>query len=399
MIPDYLSGERLYGDVAFYAHLGEHRTATPVDRRTTDWIAERLALAGMEASVLPWSVRQFSVEACELRVAGEEVEAFPYWFPRATGATPLAAPLARFAADGRAAVPQGAIAVAETGNAHAGGGLADGDALVRVAAAAGAAALVLITDSPSRELVAYNQPRLAPQPIPVVLVGARDRAHLLAAAAVGAPGAVLVAGRDDPQARTGNAVGRYAAGRKTIVISTPSSGWFQCAGERGPGIALLLALARWVGERRPATSYVFTANAGHELGNLGMTQCLESGVVAPDDVVCWLHLGASIGTVGWYAGRQSPRLRTLGGAADMVPLLADAFAALPQLEPIEAPVGGETPLVRAAGYRRLAGLAGHHPRFHTRADHAETSVDPALLEAIGRALTSLLETVERLDLP
>src|SRR5262245_60296961 len=110
--PDYLTGDQLYRDVAHYAQLGEHRTTTPVDRQTSEWLADRLAQSGLRAEFLPWTTRQFLLDRAELRVAGGPVECFPLWFPRATGPGPLDAPLAVLERGQEAAFPVGHIAVA-----------------------------------------------------------------------------------------------------------------------------------------------------------------------------------------------------------------------------------------------------------------------------------------------
>lgn len=32
----------------------------------------------------------------------------------------------------------------------------------------------------------------------------------------------------------------------SLAVSTPTSGWFNCGGERGPGIAVFLSLVSWL---------------------------------------------------------------------------------------------------------------------------------------------------------
>jgi hypothetical protein len=391
-VAEYLAGQRLYRDVVYYSHLGEHRTGTSVDRRTREWIAERLALAGLSTEPSPWSVRQFAVEQAELRVAGESVECFPLWFPRATGPQPIDAPLSLLQGG---AVAAGRIACAVADTASEGNSPQPCKELVGAAAASGAVAILIGTEGPSEEIYAFNQEHLEPQPIPAALVAPRDWPLIAAAAADGASVSLVIAGRDDPATETANVVGRYDGGRETIVVSTPTTGWFQCAGERGPGIALFLALASWVAERRPPVRYIFTANAGHELGNLGMQHFLASGTVAPDSVVGWLHLGASIGTIGWGGGDGRTQARTLGASPGLLPLVAQSFADLPHLGTIERPLGGEVPYVVDAGYRPIVGIAGRFPAFHTRADHPETATRPEMLEPIAVALTRLLLGMER----
>ncbi|MCH7749719.1 MAG: hypothetical protein IH939_16655 [Acidobacteria bacterium] len=66
-------------------------------------------------------------------------------------------------------------------------------------------------------------------------------------ASVGDKVTLRLTGRMDEAAEAVNVAGRLVRNEEAdwSVISTPSSGWFTCAGERGPGIAALLALAEW----------------------------------------------------------------------------------------------------------------------------------------------------------
>src|SRR4030095_3008992 len=56
-----LAGSRLYEDVIAYYNLGEHRTATEPDLRTSQWLIEQLRAAGLKATSQSFGVRQFFV--------------------------------------------------------------------------------------------------------------------------------------------------------------------------------------------------------------------------------------------------------------------------------------------------------------------------------------------------
>ena len=83
------------------------------------------------------------------------------------------------------------------------------------------------------------------------------------------------------------------------MISTPYSAWFKAGGERGPGVALFLALARWAAKHPTEDSYLFVASSGHELGGAGIKSFMDKYAPPPDQVTCWLHLGASISAYDW----------------------------------------------------------------------------------------------------
>lgn len=121
---------------------------------------------------------------------------------------------------------------------------------------------------------------------------------------------------------------------------------------------------------------------------------------APDRVLCWLHLGAGIATYAW---EETPsglkRLpepdsrRSLMTSRDLVPMLTTTFAELPGLTPVVDRAVGEFEFIVKAGYRAF-GIAAAHRFHHTSADSPEMT-GAEILEPVGRALVSSMESVER----
>jgi hypothetical protein len=398
----FLSGSNLYRDLITYYNLGNHRTATDVDVKTTYWIARQLRAAGFRLKIQPFTLRQFFVRETKLIVAGRPVRCFPLWPPRATGPEPIRAPVAAFKRGAAADSLRGRIAVARfpfdaraavfSGSGHS--------EIIAAAARAGAVAVVAVTEGPTGELIALNSPAAAePWPIPVVLARPRDEAVLIEACGQGAQASLLVSGGYDPQAEAKNVVAKLERSNQWIVVSTPQSGWFRCAAERGPGVALFLGLARWASKRPSPASFLFVSTSGHELGSLGMKSFIEAYAPPPGRVLAWLHLGAGIAAWAWEQSSEGLRRlnqvdpnRHLMASAEFAPLLAEAFADLPGLAPVTDRAVGEYELIKKAGYRAFAIAAGH--KFHhTPADSPEMT-SPELLEPVGAALVKALEAIE-----
>jgi hypothetical protein len=57
--PAIISGESLFRDVVEYYNLGEHRTASPGDLKTSDWMARELRAAGAAATFQRFTVNQY----------------------------------------------------------------------------------------------------------------------------------------------------------------------------------------------------------------------------------------------------------------------------------------------------------------------------------------------------
>ena len=84
----------LHRAVETYCDYGIHRTGTPTDHQTAQWLHNELQTVGLDTSTLDWTVPQFHLDRCEIGIGDLKLSAFPCWLPSATGEKPLQAPLA-----------------------------------------------------------------------------------------------------------------------------------------------------------------------------------------------------------------------------------------------------------------------------------------------------------------
>ena len=398
-----LTGSRLYADVVRYADFGDHRTATDADVASSRWLADELRAAGFATELAPWQHQQFFIDAHRLAVADAVIDSFPLWWPRATGPEGVNAPLALLRPDAADGALRGRIGLVSTppvrGLIVPGNGIGDA---VEQAARQSAVGLVMINESPMGEIVALNaMAGLDPWPIPVLIAGQRDAPALQRAAESGAAASMLIDGTLIPDATAYEVIGRLDRGGGTIVVSTPSSGWFSCAGERGPGIAIWLALARWAASARPDASFCFVASSGHELDAVGIRQFFEHAAPEPGATRSWLHLGAGIATYAYETGPTGPRQTSRPDAAarlqtndaEVLPKLEQAFGRTTELRPMltERP-GGEMSYMASRGYQ-VWGLAGLCALHHMPIDLPARITGPELLEPVARASAQALELI------
>ncbi len=406
-VAEPLDGESLYRHVEHYARLGEHRTGTPPDLATSRWLAQSLESAGFRIEQQEFELEQFFPTGQSLQFGEETVAVFPHWFPRGTAA-PLEAPL--MALD--ATELRGAIAYLAPDKAGTWYQLRPA-VLAEQAAAKGARALVIAAPHPSQDIYVTNaapphlQQSLA---IPTVVVAARDHTVLARALASGA--AVQLRSEGETRASGAvNVVARYPAepvpDAPWVVVSTPTSGWFRAAGERGGGIALWLDLAHYIAARDTGLNWLFVANSGHELDFMGARRSLPT-MPPPEAVALWLHLGASIGARRW--GEQGGELLPLDEvhehnvlyASDaLLSVVSEVFDRVPSLQILGAKGLGqhqsELATIIATGYRAF-GLVGSHHFFHTPEDTpAVTSAQ--LLAPYGEALRRLVDHMSRRENP
>lgn len=248
------------------------------------------------------------------------------------------------------------------------------DALAR-----GAAAAVLVTTGPTGEAIALNVSPHRPAPArPVAILAPKDAGPFLAAAAEGRPATLTLDGTAGRRPAY-NLIARLDRGAaRTLVVSTPRSGWFDCAAERGSGLAVWLSLARWLAQADLGVDVELAANSGHEFEYLGGEHYLEEAAPPPERTAMWVHVGASTAARDWHAFgplRPLPSAdpqRVLTATADIIDRVRPAFAGLAGLEAVlEATpltAGGEMTNVLKAGYRTAIGQYGVHRYFHTAAD-------------------------------
>ena len=273
---------RLMADVQTYYDFGIHRTAHDGDLRTSSWLAERFRALSLETSEHPFTLPQFMLDEASIEDADGRIEAFPIWLPRATEPDGLRARLVALNGSTPPADLAGAIVwlqpTEETRRAR--------QELDRKAIDAGAAAIVFTTSDRGGLGVfeAQNAQRQyvdVERPVPTLTFGAADAERLRSS--LGREVTLRLTGRLEEAAQATNVVGRVV--RRTeadwIIISTPSSGWFTCAGERGSGVAVMLALAEWAVTRPDGLNYLFVATSGHELDFLGARLFHEAHIAPP----------------------------------------------------------------------------------------------------------------------
>ena len=389
---DPLSGAALYADVKTYAGFGEHRTGTAGDEAVTAWLERELRAAGYAVERQGFDYPVFSLQTAAVELAGRRIEAFPVWTPRAGV---VAAPLSVAPRPGAIVVmsfPYGTGAPLEASAVYR--------TPVATAIAAGAAGVVIVTENPLGELVAYNAlPNAPPWPVPVVGVAGRQGAALEAAAEGGADVRLRIAGGLHA-GRAENVIARRRGRGKPLVISTPKSGWFTCAGERGSGIAIWLGLARRLATRADL-GLMLVAASGHEFDGYGGRLFAEHLAPKPAEARGWVHIGANVASYdfalrdGAITRLDHPQAgRRLAVSEALLPAAREAFAGqVGYQQPVDVEVHGapgELAEYQRRGYRPLVGVVGLHPLHHTRRDLPDAT-GPAVLEPVARGLAAVVE--------
>lgn len=391
----YLSGSALFADVERYVAMGEHRTATDANWQAARWMLSRVRRANWQATLPTYPFQLFELAQRRLTVDRRDVTCFPLWRPAVTPPGGVAGPLKIADASGGDML-QGQVALMEFPSATVD---RDGrhDDIIRDAAARGAVAVIGWQARRGENFLTWNVEtphHERPWPVPVVTVARRDLPALREAAARGAPAEVLVRGRER-SARAPNVLATNQASGPAIVVSTPLSGWLRNGGERGPGVALWMAMADAVARRRPNVRYIFTSHSGHEVGHLGQDHFLRTVRPDPRSTLAWLHLGSGIATRREPQPGRTDRagLQSAVASPDLHLLMAPIFEQLTGAEVRTSNPGGELADIMAAGFPSF-GLFGGNAFTHAAYDGADQT-SPELLGTVAVALDAALQRLEQ----
>ena len=179
-----------------------------------------------------------------------------------------------------------------------------------------------------------------------------------------------------------------------ILLTTPLTGWFTCAGERATGIAVLLHLVERLAER----SLLVVATGGHELHWFGAQRWVDART---EPLGAAVHVGASVAVEEDVPGGgrrlASTRLAmtTLAEAAGS-PVAQALEPARLNLHPSTTSWIGEGRSWSQLGVPLLS-FSGAGVDFHTPGDTPDRATSPAALVAaatgIGDAVEAFLEVL------
>jgi hypothetical protein len=229
---------------------------------------------------------------------------------------------------------------------------------------------------------------LAPFGPPVLQVASGDKKALVGAAQRGAEVRLKVS-VSRINAESFNILGTLKGQDENLpplVITTPRSGWWCCASERGGGLACWLEVIRALGEAGSRRNVFFAAFSGHELGHLGLDAFLKHRPEFAKDSFAWIHLGANIG------GAQGPGARFSVSDESHEQLVTSSMHEAGAKAIVPAPhgviVGGESLEVAHQGARVIC-MVGGNDHFHLESDRWPETVDVEAVAAFGNAFIDI----------
>ncbi|MCZ4354627.1 hypothetical protein O4H61_19120 [Roseovarius aestuarii] len=359
------TGDYAFSIVQAYSEIGNHRTGTQVDKDTVRWLDSELTACGAEVLFQKFPYHHFDAHL-KVQSAGNHInaEALHYSF---AGQSSLRNPAA------------GVV------DAHADEAVITREinALVAMARADRHDGLILGTMCPTGIQCNINRTYESYLDFPVVLVAPQDLATIRA------QGAEVSIKSSIHQSQATNVIAQFPGPKNArhIVVTTPISGWFRCAGERGCGIAVAIIVSKRLSEHFAVDLLLAS---GHELGFLGGFH-LANNYNA--DQLAVLHLGSCI------ANSDAQMTSVLSAEPETTRDISEALKNIDITPTLPADATnpddwiGES-MCWAHNGRPMLSVAGQAPNFHTPCDLPERVTSADLLErsidAIERATLALV---------
>ncbi len=380
-MPEASRSERIARVVREYDAQGHHRTGTAVDETSAGWLRDLLAEAGVEASLEAYPFRRFVPLEASLVAGGQQFSGLPAFDSALTGFGGVSGRLGPVGSESEIGV-----VAAPPGNAA--------DDLERARRTGAHLAIVHITTG--------GQPGLAPRNAaaypsgygpPVLQVSSEHREAIESLARRHAPAHLVATGQYE-ETTAANVIASIRGADSALpplAVMTPRSGWWQCASERGGGIACWVEIARELQRRPLRRDAFFVATTAHELGYWGLERYLERRPGLAEAARLWLHLGASVGAA------IAPRRLLFASEEELAARARRALieAAGPEITvaPAGSRPGGESGNIHDRSGRYVSFLGGSAV-FHLEADRWPAAIDTGVVAAYSDACLRILREAD-----
>jgi hypothetical protein len=371
---------RLAEVIEAYDAQGNHRTATAVDNGSAEWLAGLIRPSGIEPSLETFPVARIDPLPCYLRIAGRRIEGVALFDGGFTGPDGVHGTLGPLGSGADIVLVETEPFTLIEPRKELGGPIPE-------ARRGPHKGVIILTRGSRPGLFVLNAPSFKTPFGPPALQISSAESEWVKARAQERAEVSLVAPVERTTTQAINVTARITGSEPSLaplIVTTPRSGWWECASERGGGLACWLEAIEALAAARPARDCLFVAFSGHEIGFLGIDAYLATRPDLAKRAHAWIHIGANIG-----APRQPNQVHV--SDASLESLIAAALGKQGlgidnKAEPGSVP-RGEAGTIHRGGARYVALVTGTEV-FHNTADRWPDAVDIAVVARYARAFAT-----------
>jgi hypothetical protein len=373
--------QRIGTVIRAYEEQGFHRTGTAVDRTSGDWLADQVRQIGVEPTREEFSLSRVDLVDTFIVAKNRKIDGLPLFDGTFTNAAGIAGTLGSLDSDAAIGLTEAAPNTADAG--------ALGDARRHNRHRA----IVVVTRGSQPGFCPSNADSFLHPFGPPVLQVASDEAPFLADCARRGEKILLTAHAERTDAKAFNVVATVPGTNNSaapVIVMTPRSGWWNCASERGGGLACWLEIMRAMHEAKPFRDVIFVASSGHELGHLGLDDFIERRPGIVPGAKAWLHLGANIGAAlgpGNCLQTSDDAMQSL-----MSGLMAKAGLRIDREVRGGTAPGGEAANVHRGGGRYIS-IIGSNALFHNTRDQGPDTIDLKVIVLFADVFASVVKSL------
>ncbi|MBA66323.1 MAG: hypothetical protein CL756_00170 [Chloroflexi bacterium] len=374
-----MQSQRISTIIQEYDSQGYHRTGTVTDHLSANWLIDKIRSIGLSAMKEAFSLNRVNPITSHIKINDSIIEGLPMFDCLYTDENGIKGTIGLYGDNVD-------IPVFEMNH----GNINYSENLLYARQSGEYKAVIVLTVGETPGLMAINTPEFGQHyGVPVLQISGEYKEEITRAISSHKNVHIMVYA-DFEQSESYNIITEIKGSNNDlnpIVVMTPRSGWWNCASERGGGIACWLEVMQYIISKKVSRNVIFVATSAHELGAYGIQSFLDKRPDFIKKVSNWVHFGANIGAAVMPGTRfcsSNTQLRQITSNALIKENINDAIAI-----DLGVILGRESAFVANLGANVVV-LQGTNALFHLQKDRWPVSVDIKKIARLSKSFNQIV---------
>ncbi|MBS96006.1 MAG: hypothetical protein FI695_07190 [SAR202 cluster bacterium] len=374
-----MQSQRISTIIQEYDSQGYHRTGTVTDHLSANWLIDKIRSIGLSAMKESFSLNRVNPITSHIKINDSIIEGLPMFDCLYTDENGIKGTIGLYGDNVD-------IPVFEMNH----GNINYSENLLYARQSGEYKAVIVLTVGETPGLMAINTPEFGQHyGVPVLQISGEYKEEITRAISSHKNVHIMVHA-DFEQSESYNIITEIKGSNNDlnpIVVMTPRSGWWNCASERGGGIACWLEVMQYIISKKVSRNVIFVATSAHELGAYGIQSFLDKRPDFIKKVSNWVHFGANIGAAVMPGTRfcsSNTQLRQITSNALIKENINDAIAI-----DLGVILGRESAFVANLGANVVV-LQGTNALFHLQKDRWPVSVDVKKIARLSKSFNQIV---------